>query len=92
MLLDAKAPTTVLDKTSKVANDILKVHIITTFICFYCSSPEFPNLCVKHDLFFLLFIIQSMRRIAEESIPRSAENIALAVGALCMVNFTLLDS
>ncbi|KAM7509889.1 hypothetical protein LguiB_008764 [Lonicera macranthoides] len=51
MLLDAKAPTTVLDKTSKVANDILK----------------------------------SMRRIAEESIPRSAENIALAVGALCMV-------
>jgi hypothetical protein len=51
MLLDAKAPTTVLDKTSKVANNILK----------------------------------SLLRIAEESIPRCAENIALAVGALCMI-------
>ncbi|KAK3032084.1 hypothetical protein RJ639_036298 [Escallonia herrerae] len=30
-------------------------------------------------------ILRSMRRIAEDSIPRSAENIALAVGALCMV-------
>lgn len=26
-----------------------------------------------------------MRRIAEEALPRSAENIALAIGALCMV-------
>ncbi|CAK9161770.1 unnamed protein product [Ilex paraguariensis] len=51
MLLDAKAPHTVLDKTSRAANDILK----------------------------------TMRRIAEHSIPRSAENIALAVGALCTV-------
>ncbi|KAA8530205.1 hypothetical protein F0562_004914 [Nyssa sinensis] len=51
MFLDAKASSSVLDKTSKAANDILK----------------------------------SMRRIAEESIPRSAENIALAVGALCMI-------
>ncbi|GLU02102.1 hypothetical protein SLE2022_193690 [Rubroshorea leprosula] len=30
-------------------------------------------------------ILKSMMRIAEESIPRSAENIALAVGALCAV-------
>lgn len=29
--------------------------------------------------------MQSMMRIAEESIPRSAENIALALGALCAV-------
>ncbi|XP_059670118.1 protein RST1 [Cornus florida] len=49
--LDAKFPSTMLDKTSKAANDILK----------------------------------RMRRIAEESIPRSAENIALAIGALCAV-------
>lgn len=48
---NAKAPTTILDKTSKAANAILK----------------------------------SMRRIAEESIPRSAENIALAISALCVV-------
>ncbi|XP_056169713.1 protein RST1 isoform X2 [Syzygium oleosum] len=30
-------------------------------------------------------ILKSMMRIAEESIPRSAENIALALGALCAV-------
>ncbi|XP_057947860.1 protein RST1 isoform X1 [Malania oleifera] len=30
-------------------------------------------------------IMKSMRRIAEDSIPRSAENIALAMGALCSV-------
>ncbi|XP_065878265.1 protein RST1 isoform X2 [Euphorbia lathyris] len=30
-------------------------------------------------------ILKSMMRLAEESIPRSAENIALAVGALCLV-------
>ncbi|XP_058102922.1 protein RST1 isoform X2 [Magnolia sinica] len=30
-------------------------------------------------------ILKSMCRIAEESIPRSAENIALAIGALCMI-------
>lgn len=51
MLLDAKSSSTLVDKTSKAANDILKC----------------------------------MTRIAEESVPRSAENIALAVGALCMV-------
>ncbi|KAJ9135366.1 hypothetical protein P3X46_032557 [Hevea brasiliensis] len=49
--LDAKAPSVVLDKTSKAANNILRI----------------------------------MMRLAEESIPRSAENIALAVGALCVV-------
>ncbi|XP_028051437.1 protein RST1-like [Camellia sinensis] len=47
--LDAKAPSTVLDKTSKAANGILKI----------------------------------IKRLAEESIPRSAENITLALGALC---------
>ncbi|XP_043808563.1 protein RST1 isoform X3 [Manihot esculenta] len=51
LLLDAKAPSVALDKTSKAANNILKI----------------------------------MMRLAEESIPRSAENIALAVGALCVV-------
>ncbi|XP_012483835.1 protein RST1 [Gossypium raimondii] len=30
-------------------------------------------------------ILKSMMRIAEESIPRSAENLALAIGALCAV-------
>ncbi|XP_015576178.1 protein RST1 isoform X1 [Ricinus communis] len=30
-------------------------------------------------------ILKGMMRLAEESIPRSAENIALAVGALCLV-------
>ena len=34
-------------------------------------------------------ILQSMRRIAEESIPRSAENIGLAVGALCRVRVSI---
>nr|XP_043615297.1 protein RST1 [Erigeron canadensis] len=50
-LLDIKAPTSVLDTTSKAADDILK--------------------CMKQR--------------AEKSIPRSAENIGLAVGALCLV-------
>lgn len=30
-------------------------------------------------------ILKSMRRLAEKSIPRSAENIGLAIGALCLV-------
>ncbi|GMH24228.1 hypothetical protein Nepgr_026071 [Nepenthes gracilis] len=47
--LDVKAPSTIMDKTSKAANDILK----------------------------------KMIQLGEDSIPRSAENIALAVGALC---------
>ncbi|KAJ4973244.1 hypothetical protein NE237_006418 [Protea cynaroides] len=51
MFVDTKMQSSVLDKTSKIANDILK----------------------------------SMCRIAEESIPRCAENITLAIGALCMV-------
>ncbi|XP_015879308.3 protein RST1 isoform X2 [Ziziphus jujuba] len=51
MCLDAKAPSVILDKTTKAANDILK----------------------------------SMIRIAKDAIPRSAENIALAIGALCAV-------
>lgn len=29
--------------------------------------------------------MQSMIRIAEEAIPRSSENVALAIGALCLV-------
>ncbi|KAL5152789.1 Protein RST1 [Glycine soja] len=48
---DAKAQSSVLDKTSKAASDILK----------------------------------SMIAIADEAIPRAAENIALAIGALCVV-------
>ncbi|KAG7985679.1 hypothetical protein I3843_03G038900 [Carya illinoinensis] len=51
LYFDAKSPPTVLDKSSKAANDILK----------------------------------SMIRIAEEAIPRSSENVALAIGALCSV-------
>ncbi|XP_071915571.1 protein RST1 isoform X4 [Coffea arabica] len=49
MLLDAKAHSTVLDRTSKAANNILKI----------------------------------VRRISDECIPSSAENFALAIGALC---------
>ncbi|OMO69375.1 Armadillo-type [Corchorus olitorius] len=37
-------------------------------------------------------ILKSMMRVAEESIPRSAENIALAIGALCAVRFTIDDN
>nr|KYP54838.1 Uncharacterized protein KIAA1797 family [Cajanus cajan] len=48
---DAKAQSSVLDKTSKAASDILKSMIAT----------------------------------ADEAIPRAAENIALAIGALCVV-------
>ncbi|XP_043707046.1 protein RST1 isoform X3 [Telopea speciosissima] len=51
VFVDGKLPSTALEKTSKIATDILK----------------------------------SMCRIAEESIPRCAENIALAIGAFCMV-------
>ncbi|XP_051141067.1 protein RST1 isoform X2 [Andrographis paniculata] len=51
MVLEAKSHGTVLDKTSKVANDILKI----------------------------------LTKLAETEIPRSAENIALAVGAFCQV-------
>ncbi|KAF9605324.1 hypothetical protein IFM89_015979 [Coptis chinensis] len=36
-------------------------------------------------------ILKKMRRIAEESIPRSAENIALCVGALCLTFEQLKD-
>ncbi|XP_021298973.1 protein RST1 isoform X2 [Herrania umbratica] len=49
--IDAEVSVMVSDKTSKAANDILKI----------------------------------MMRVAEESIPRSAENIALAISALCAV-------
>ncbi|KAI3784700.1 hypothetical protein L1987_43803 [Smallanthus sonchifolius] len=49
--MDVKASSSVLDTTSKAADDILKC----------------------------------MRQMAEKSIPRSAENIGLAVGALCLV-------
>ncbi|PIN21822.1 hypothetical protein CDL12_05455 [Handroanthus impetiginosus] len=51
MVLEAKAHLTVLDKTSKAANDILK----------------------------------ALTKLAEVAIPRSAENIALALGAFCLV-------
>lgn len=34
----------------------------------------------------ILIIMQRVMQIAEESIPSSAENIALAMGAFCMVN------
>ncbi|KAL5864319.1 hypothetical protein ACOSQ3_001833 [Xanthoceras sorbifolium] len=50
-LIDAKAESIALDRTSKAANDILK----------------------------------RMIRVSEESLPRSAENIALAIGALGVV-------
>lgn len=32
-------------------------------------------------------VIQSIIHAAEEALPRSAENMALAIGALCMVIF-----
>lgn len=35
-------------------------------------------------------LMQSMTALAERSLPRSAENIALAVGALCSVRVSLL--
>lgn len=82
--LNSKAPTTILDNTSKAANAILKVHYLFHFILpksFICISLEVFFLCYA----FFLLNMQSMRRIAEESIPRSAENIALAMSALCLV-------
>ncbi|GFP98937.1 protein rst1 [Phtheirospermum japonicum] len=51
MVLEANVHSTVLDKTSKAANGILK----------------------------------TLTRLAEAAIPRSAENIALATGAFCLV-------
>ncbi|XP_048498933.1 protein RST1 isoform X3 [Beta vulgaris subsp. vulgaris] len=51
LVLDVKASSTSLDKTSKAANNIMK----------------------------------SMIKAAEDSIPRVAENIALAMGAFCMI-------
>ncbi|KAL3526395.1 hypothetical protein ACH5RR_011051 [Cinchona calisaya] len=51
MLLDAKPHSSVFDKTSKAASNILKI----------------------------------MRQMANECIPSSAENLALAIGALCSV-------
>lgn len=32
-----------------------------------------------------MLFVQSMIAIADETIPRAAENIALAIGALCVV-------
>ncbi|XP_071915572.1 protein RST1 isoform X5 [Coffea arabica] len=58
MLLDAKAHSTVLDRTSKAANNILKI----------------------------------VRRISDECIPSSAENFALAIGALCSSVHTVKSS
>lgn len=34
--------------------------------------------------------MQSLLRIAKDAIPRSAENIALAIGALCAVRVSLV--
>ncbi|GFZ19040.1 ARM repeat superfamily protein [Actinidia rufa] len=62
IFLDAKAPSTLLDKTSKAANGILKNGISLT-----------------------VFTLQIIRLVAEESIPRSGENVALALGAFCEV-------
>lgn len=44
-----------------------------------------PSVVIDKTLKAANDILKSMRRIAEESIPRSAENIALAMGAFCMV-------
>jgi hypothetical protein len=36
-------------------------------------------------LFYCIIFLQRVMRLAEESIPSSAENIAMAIGALCVV-------
>ncbi|KAK4417800.1 protein RST1 [Sesamum alatum] len=51
MVVEAKADRALLDKTSKAANDILKI----------------------------------LTRLAEAAVPRAAENVALALGAFCLV-------
>jgi hypothetical protein len=38
----------------------------------------------------LSIFIQDIRKIAEEAVPRAAENLALSLGALCMVSVFLL--
>lgn len=53
------------------------------FPLWFCKNLFVKNLV----LYFSIFVMQSMIQISEESIPRSAENIGLAVGALCAVKF-----
>lgn len=79
LLLDAKLQTAVLDKTPKAAMEILKVFFCTLYYGF------FELIFQHHRTSCLHFVVQSMTAIAERSLPRSAENITLAVGALCSV-------
>ena len=88
---DAKAQSNVKDKTSKAASDILKVEYcvlslwkihfdLQSVVCIDCAT-----LCHIWCLYCYILVIQSMIARADEAIPRSAENIALAIGALCVV-------
>ena len=92
-LLDVKASSSLMDTTSKAADDILKVwylfcFCITVVLCY-------PN--VQMEVLYVIIpvvktVMQCMMQKAEKSIPRSAENIGLAVGALCLVSTTMLCS
>ena len=42
---------------------------------------------MENGISLTVFTFQIIRRVAEESIPRSGENIALALGAFCEVYF-----
>lgn len=80
LVLEAKAHLTALDKTSKAATDMLKVHCTCIVLSLRRTSP-FSIIC--NHLFHI--ISQILTRLAEAAIPRSAENIALALGAFCLV-------
>lgn len=83
LLLDAKLQTAVLDKAPKAAMEILKVLLYSLLV--YWWFVDFGIICQYHRTSCLHFIMQSMIAIAERMLPRSAENIALAVGSLCLV-------
>ena len=73
-------------RACEAADDILKVQYLFYFVYLWRFLTKISELLFLYWIMSLITIfMQSMRRLAEKSIPRSAENIGLAIGALCLV-------
>lgn len=84
---DVRDAAVISEKTCKAANEILKVPVAVAFLfCTFIFESVTCN-CSENDSNVVIPIIQSIIHAAEEALPRSAENMALAIGALCMVIF-----
>lgn len=76
-----KGSSSVSDRTSKAASNILEVRFHSSFL----SGSNISIISPECYLSIINVVVQRITTIAENSIPRSSENIALAIGALCVV-------